>query len=64
MGDLGVIALFSSADTSTLPLLLYRQLSAYLIPQAAVTAGFLLVFCLLVFWLLETGIGGKSRVEY
>jgi len=64
MGDLGVIALFGSTDTSTLPLLLYRQLSAYLIPQAAVTAGFLLVFCLLVFWLLETGIGGKSRVEY
>jgi thiamine transport system permease protein len=63
MGDLGVIALFGSADTSTLPLLLYRQLSAYLIPQAAVTAGFLLGFCLLVFWLLETGIGGKSRVE-
>lgn len=64
MGDLGVIALFGSTDTSTLPLLLYRQLSAYLIPQAAVTAGFLLVFCLLVFWLLETGIGGKSHVEY
>ena len=63
MGDLGVIALFGTPDTTTLPLLLYQQLSAYLIPNAAVTAAFLLFFCLLVFWLLEAGIGGKRRVE-
>jgi len=64
MGDLGVIALFGTPDTTTLPLLLYQQLSAYRIPQAAVTAAFLLLSCLLVFWMLETGIGGKSRVKY
>ena len=63
MGDLGVIALFGTTDTTTLPLLLYQQLSAYLIPQAAVTAAFLLLFCLLVFWLLETTIGGKARAQ-
>ncbi len=63
MGDLGVIALFGTPDTTTLPLLLYHQLSAYLIPQAAVTAAFLLFFCLLVFWSLETIIGGKSRAQ-
>jgi len=64
MGDLGVIALFGTPETTTLPLLLYQQLSSYRIPQAAVTAAFLLLFCLLVFWLLESGIGGKSRVKH
>lgn len=59
MGDLGVIALFGSADTATLPLLIYQQLGAYLLPQAAVTALVLLVLCLLLFWALERGLGGK-----
>ena len=63
MGDLGVIALFGTPDTMTLPLFLYHQLSAYLIPQAAVTAAFLLVVCLIVFWSLERGIGGKSHAQ-
>lgn len=59
MGDLGVIALFGSPETATLSLLLYQRLSSYQMPQAAVIAVFLLAFCLLVFWLLERGIGGK-----
>jgi len=63
MGDLGVIALFGTPDTTTLPLMLYQQLSAYRISSAAVTAAFLLFFCLLVFWLLEVGIGGKKHAE-
>jgi len=63
MGDLGVIALFGSPHTTTLPLLLYQQLAAYRMPQAAVTAAFLLLFCLLVFWMLENLIGGKPRVK-
>ncbi len=63
MGDLGVIALFGTPDTTTLPLLLYQQLGAYLIPNAAVTAAFLLFFCLAIFWLLERGIGGRADAE-
>ncbi len=63
MGDLGVIALFGSVDTSTLPLMLYQQLGAYRIPQAAVTAVFLLVLCLIVFWSFERGLGGKKYAE-
>ncbi|MCL4111193.1 UNVERIFIED_CONTAM: hypothetical protein GTU68_043106 [Idotea baltica] len=59
IGDLGVIALFGSPETATLPLLLYQRLSSYQIPQAAVTAVFLLALSLLVFWLLEKIIGGK-----
>ncbi len=60
MGDLGVIALFGSPETATLPLLLYQRLSAYQMPQAAVIAVFLLSCCLLAFWLLERFIGGKT----
>ncbi len=59
MGDLGVIALFGTAETTTLPLLLYQQLGAYRIPQAAVSAALLLLLCLLVFGLIERGIGGR-----
>ena len=62
MGDLGVIALFGTPETTTLPLLLYQQLGAYLMSEAAVTAVFLLGFCLLVFWLLEGIIGGRENV--
>lgn len=64
MGDLGVIALFGTPEIITLPLMLYHQLSGYLIPNAAVTAVFLLSFCLSVFWLLEKLIGGKTNAEY
>lgn len=59
IGDLGVIALFGSPETATLPLLLYQRLASYQIPQAAVTAAFLLTLSLFVFWLLERIIGGK-----
>ncbi|MCP4433064.1 MAG: thiamine/thiamine pyrophosphate ABC transporter, permease protein [Gammaproteobacteria bacterium] len=61
MGDLGVIALFGTPQTTTLPLMLYHQLGAYLVEEAAVTAVFLLLCCLLIFWLLELLIGGKRH---
>ena len=63
IGDLGVIALFGSPETATLPLLLYQRLSSYQMPQAAVTAAFLLTLSLFIFWLLERTIGGKSTDE-
>ena len=61
MGDLGVIALFGSPQTTTLPLMLYHQLGAYLVSEAAVTAVFLLLCCLITFWLLERVIGGRRH---
>jgi len=63
MGDLGVIALFGSPETATLPLLLYQRLGAYQLPQAAVIAVFLLASCLLAFWLIERSIGGRVNKE-
>lgn len=59
IGDLGVIALFGSPETATLPLLLYQRLASYQIPQAAVTAAFLLIISLCLFCFLERVIGGK-----
>ena len=61
MGDLGVIALFGTPETATLPLLVYQQLGAYRVPQASVTAAFLLGLCLTLFWLLERGLGGSGH---
>ena len=63
IGDLGVIALFGSPETATLPLLLYQYLSSYQMPQAAVTAAFLLTLSLFIFWLLERIIGGKHAKD-
>jgi thiamine transport system permease protein len=60
MGDLGVIALFGTPHTATLPLLIYQQLGAYMIPHATVTAMVLLLLSLTVFWGLERVIGGKT----
>jgi len=61
MGDLGVIALFGTSDKATLTLLIYQQLGAYLIAEATITALFLLILCLGVFWALETLIGGRKH---
>jgi thiamine transport system permease protein len=60
-GDVGVIALFGSPESETLPLLLYRRMGAYQMEAAAVTATVLGALCLLMFWVLETGVGGRRR---
>ena len=60
-GDMGVIALFGSQDTETLPLLLYRRMGAYQMDAAAVTATMLAVLCLGLFWALETAVRGRGR---
>lgn len=58
-GDLGVVALFAGHDWATLPLLLYRSLSAYRMPEAAVTSLFLLASCLAMFVAVERLVGGR-----
>jgi thiamine transport system permease protein len=57
-GDLGVIALFGTGDTTTLPLLLYQRLASYRMGEAAVTALLLLGLSLGLFVALERLIGG------
>ena len=55
-GDMGVIALFGTDDLATLPLLMYRLIGAYRLPQAAVVAVVLCGLCFVMFWVIE-GLG-------
>ena len=55
MGDLGVIALFASPDTATLPLQMYRLMGAYRMDAAAGAALILLALSLGIFWVFDKG---------
>jgi thiamine transport system permease protein len=61
VGDLGVIALFGTQDTTTLPLLLYQRMAAYQLDAAAVTAVVLAAVCFGLFAVIERGVGGRGR---
>ncbi len=53
LGDFTVIALFGNQSFTSLPRLLYQQLGNYHSQEAAVTALILLVFCGVIFYLIE-----------
>ncbi|MGR3468780.1 MAG: thiamine/thiamine pyrophosphate ABC transporter permease ThiP [Shimia sp.] len=55
MGDLGVITLFADPDRATLPLEMFRLMSAYRMEQAAGAALLLLVLAFGLFWLFDRG---------
>jgi thiamine transport system permease protein len=61
MGDLGVIALFSSPDGATLPLQLYRLMSSYRMDDAAGAALLLAGLSLLLFRIFDRG--GRVDVD-
>ena len=52
-GDMGVIALFGTDNLHTLPLLIYRLIGSYRLPQAAVVAALLCALCFALFWGIE-----------
>jgi thiamine transport system permease protein len=60
MGDLGVIALFADPDRATLPLQLYRLMSAYRMEDAAGAAVLLMILSFGLFWLFDRG--GRTYV--
>ncbi|MEM7520989.1 MAG: thiamine/thiamine pyrophosphate ABC transporter permease ThiP [Pseudomonadota bacterium] len=55
VGDLGVIALFADGERATLPLQMYRLMSAYQMEAAAGAALLLLLMALGLFWACEAG---------
>lgn len=55
LGDLGVITLFASPNTPTLPLEIFRLMSAYRMEDAAGAALVLLLASLSVFWIFDRG---------
>jgi len=61
VGDLGIIALFGTPDTATLPLLLYQRMAAYQLDAAAVMALVLAALCFGLFAAIEWGVGGRGR---
>jgi len=61
MGDLGVITLFADPQGATLPLQLYRLMSAYRMADAAGAALLLLCLSLALFWLFDRG--GRMRAD-
>jgi thiamine transport system permease protein len=60
LGDLGVIALFGSQETRTVPLLLYQLMGSYRTGEAAVVALWLIGLTLAMFLAIERGIGGRG----
>jgi thiamine transport system permease protein len=62
-GDLTAIALFGSERVRTLPLLLYQRMGSYRLEEAAVTAGLLLVLCLVLFSILQRLVGGRRHAH-
>lgn len=59
-GDLGVIALFGTQDTATLPLLLYQRMGAYRMDEAAVIALLLVTLALALYVVCERVVGGRE----
>lgn len=62
-GDLSAIALFGSERVRTLPLLLYQRMGSYQLEEAAVTAGVLLLLCLILFSSIQWLIAGARRAD-
>lgn len=60
MGDLGVIALFAPPDIATLPLTMYRLMSAYQMDAANGVALILIALSLCLFWIFDRG----GRLEH
>ncbi|VAW16880.1 Thiamin ABC transporter, transmembrane component [hydrothermal vent metagenome] len=62
-GDLGVIALFGTPDTTTLPLLIFQRMGAYRMDEAAVGVVVLIALCVGIFVCVETALGGRGRLK-
>ncbi|NRA98949.1 MAG: ABC transporter permease subunit [Rhodobacteraceae bacterium] len=53
IGDLSVIALFTGADVTTLPMQVYRLMGAYRMEDAVAASLWLLLLSLFVFWVFD-----------
>jgi thiamine transport system permease protein len=63
LGDMGVIALIGSVDVTTLPLLLFQQLSSYQYALASATGLIMLMLCAVIFYLLDISLG-RNHAEH
>ncbi|MFV2092736.1 MAG: thiamine/thiamine pyrophosphate ABC transporter permease ThiP, partial [Hyphomicrobiales bacterium] len=63
VGDLGVIALFGTPGTTTLPLLIFQRMGAYRMDEAAVGILVLIGLAIALFAGLERLVGGRHAVS-
>jgi thiamine transport system permease protein len=61
MGDLGIVTLFSSPDSGTLPLIIYRLMGSYQMEAAKAAALILLITCFAIFLIADRL--GKSNAQ-
>ena len=61
MGDLGIVTLFSSPDSGTLQLIIYRLMGSYQMEAAKAAALILLITCFAIFLLADRL--GKSNAR-
>ena len=61
IGDLGIVTLFSSPDSGTLPLIIYRLMGSYQMEAAKAAALILLITCFAIFLLADRL--GKSNAR-
>ncbi|RDL43684.1 thiamine/thiamine pyrophosphate ABC transporter, permease protein [Marinomonas piezotolerans] len=62
LGDLGVVALFGSENLVTLPMYLFQLVGSYRIEQGACVAVVLIILCLMLFLLINRGLGGRRAI--
>jgi len=63
-GDFTIISFFRDQSFETLPLYLYRLITAYRFEEASLVAGFILIFCMIIFFVIDNfNYQGKSAIK-
>ena len=63
-GDFTIISFFRDRSFETLPLYLYRLITAYRFEDASLVAGFILIFCMIIFFVIDNfNYQGKSAIK-
>ena len=62
-GDFTIISFFKSESFQTLPTLLYKLITSYRFNEASLVAGFILIFSLIVYLVLDNEIFYKDKPD-
>ena len=62
-GDFTIISFFKNDELQTLPILLYKLITSYRFNEAAIVAGFILIFSLFIYLIFDNRIVYKDKPE-
>ena len=63
-GDFTIISFFRDQNFETMPLYLYRLITVYRFEDASFVAGFILIFCMIIFFVIDNfNYKGKSAIK-